>query len=48
MQVGRMIEGDPFMAVKNRKIRNKKREMELAEYYMDLDKKESFSSRKFS
>ena len=39
VQVGRMIEGDPFLAVKNRKIKNKKMEMELSQYYVDLDKK---------
>lgn len=42
-----MIEGDPFLAHKRRISQNKK-EMTLTDYYLDLDKKEGFSDRKFS
>lgn len=40
-----MIEGDPFIAAK---IRNKKKEMNLTDYYLSMDRKEDFSSRRFS
>lgn len=47
VQVGKMIEGDPFLAHKRRISQNKK-EMTLTDYYLELDKKEGFSDRKFS
>lgn len=34
-----MIDGDPFLAAKNSKISNKKKEMTLTDYYLDLDRK---------
>ena len=46
VQVGRMIEGDPFLS--RGKIKQRKQEMSLTDYYLDLDKKESFTNRKFS
>ena len=47
VQVGKMIEGDPFLAHK-RRISQSKKEMTLSDYYLELDKKEGFSDRKFS
>ena len=41
-----MIEGDPFLS--RGKIKQRKQEMSLTDYYLDLDKKESFTNRKFS
>lgn len=38
IQVGKMIEGDPFKAAKGR-IRQNNKQMNLTEYYLDLDKK---------
>lgn len=38
IQVGRMIEGDPFILA-NKRISNKKKEKSLVDYYMELDKK---------
>ena len=48
VQVGRMIEGDPFKAAKERKIKKIKKDMSLTDYILDLDKHQSFSTRKFS
>lgn len=42
-----MIEGDPFLAAKS-KISIKKKDMSLTDYYMDIDRKESFTARKFT
>lgn len=37
IQVGRMIEGDPFLAAKA-KFREKKKEMNLTDYYLQMDR----------
>ena len=41
-----MIGGDPFLS--RGKIKQRKQGMSLTDYYLDLDKKESFTNRKFS
>ena len=46
VQVGRMIDGESFMS--RGKIKARKEDMSLTDYFVDLDKKESFSNRKFS
>lgn len=39
VQVGRVIDGDPFTASKNKKIRKANKDMSLTDYIIDMDKK---------
>jgi hypothetical protein len=48
VQVGRMVEGEPWMEGKGRKGGKGGKEMGLVEYYLEMDRKEMFSKRKFN
>jgi hypothetical protein len=45
VQVGKMIEGDPFIASK---IKSINKEKTLTDYYCQIDQNEQFTKRKFS